>query len=125
MKLYITETEHQKCTNVINAFTEYFEQLELLILDAGRYGFVKLQYFDESSATFYEVVTFTNSEDLFYDLWNDWLNFQLLSYAKEEGAPMAKMEYEDIFHCLPPEKHQEFLNRYIYFVRKSKLSLIK
>lgn len=36
---YITEDEQLKCQKVANAFTELYEIENILVLDAGRYGF--------------------------------------------------------------------------------------
>ena len=44
-KVYITEEEREKCRKVIDAFAEPYEMEDedILLADAGRYGFVKLQ----------------------------------------------------------------------------------
>lgn len=44
-KIYITETERTKCRRVVDAFVELYEESDIVALDAGRYGFVELQYF--------------------------------------------------------------------------------
>lgn len=112
---YISETEHEKCQYVTEAFTELFEQHDTLVLDAGKYGFVKLQYYSKNG--FDDISTFTDSEILFENLWEEWLNLQLLSLAKK--TPMADMDYEDIFHCLPPEKQKELMEKHSYFKQKA------
>jgi hypothetical protein len=43
-KTYITETERKKCRRVADAFAE-LEDADVVVVDAGRYGFVKLQYY--------------------------------------------------------------------------------
>ena len=45
----ITEKEHLKCRKVADAFAELYS-VDLLVLDAGIYGFVKLQYYHPLSA---------------------------------------------------------------------------
>ena len=57
---YITEDEQLKCQKVANAFTELYEIENILVLDAGRYGFVKLQYYRPPQG-FEDVITFTDS----------------------------------------------------------------
>lgn len=44
-QFYITEEEQEKCRRVIDAFVELYEieDEDILLVDAGRYGFVKLQ----------------------------------------------------------------------------------
>ena len=48
-EIYITETEHAKCKSVADAFEELYEESDIVVLDAGRYGFVELQYFRAKS----------------------------------------------------------------------------
>ena len=44
-QFYITDEEREKCRRVIDAFAELYEieDEDILLVDAGRYGFVKLQ----------------------------------------------------------------------------------
>lgn len=42
---YITDGEREKCRKVADAFAELYEIENILVVDAGRYGFVKLQYY--------------------------------------------------------------------------------
>lgn len=42
---YITDEERVNCQKVADAFMELFENEDLIVLNAGKYGFVKLQYF--------------------------------------------------------------------------------
>ena len=42
---YITDDEMEKCRKVVDAFAELYEIENILVVDAGRYGFVKLQYY--------------------------------------------------------------------------------
>lgn len=44
-KQYITDEEKTNCQKVADAFVELYENEDLLVLNAGKYGFVKLQYF--------------------------------------------------------------------------------
>ena len=42
---YITDDEREKCRKVADAFAELYENENILVVDAGRYGFVKLGQF--------------------------------------------------------------------------------
>lgn len=44
-KQCITDEEKTNCQQVEDAFAELYENEALLVLNAGKYGFVKLQYF--------------------------------------------------------------------------------
>lgn len=42
-EVYITDEERKKCQNVAEAFRELYELTDVVVVDAGKYGFVKLQ----------------------------------------------------------------------------------
>ena len=44
-KSYITDIERERCKKVAAAYAELYELESILVLDVGRYGFVKLQYY--------------------------------------------------------------------------------
>ena len=113
---YITNEETLNCQKVADAFTELYESEDLLVLNAGRYGFVKLQYFNVLYG-FDTVNIFADSQSLFNSLWHEWLYTQLLDLSV--GTPMEDMKYEDIFKCLPKEKQKELLDKRIYFAEKT------
>ena len=111
-QLRISDEEHANCQRVADAFSEIYSA-GLLVLDAGRYGFVKLHYFHPPFG-FDEAGIFTTSKDLFNDLWNEWISLRLLALTK--GTPLADLDYQDMFQCLPAEKQQEFMDKQRYFI---------
>ena len=117
-KMYITDEERRKCRRVADAFAELEnEDLDIVVADAGRYGFVRLLYYDESYG-FDKAVCYTDSTALFNALWNDWLNGQLFQIALE-NPPLMDLDYEDIFKTLPEEKQNMLMSRRHYFAQKS------
>ena len=54
---------------------------------------------------------------MFEDLWEDWFNDQLLTPVL--GTPVAELDYEEIFKCLPKEKQTELMAKKNYFMEKS------
>lgn len=42
---YITDEERENCQKVVDAFAELFENEDLTVVNAGKYGFIKLQYY--------------------------------------------------------------------------------
>ena len=44
---YITDEEKKKCRKVADAFAELYELTDVMVVDAGRFGFVRLQWFNE------------------------------------------------------------------------------
>lgn len=116
--IYITDGEREKCRHVINAFAELYELTDVVMVDAGKYGFVKLQYYREPLG--FEVMsTFTDSGKLFDALWQDWFEEQVLTSVI--GTPLEEQEYEDIFAMLPREKQDEILYKKAYFEDKVSL----
>ena len=75
-KIYITKEEQEKCRKVADAFAELYELENILVIDAGRYGFVKLQYYKPPQG-FEDAITFTDSRSLFDNLWQEWLDTKL------------------------------------------------
>ena len=109
-EIYITDSEREKCRKV----AELYEIENILVVDAGRYGFVKLQYYRPQQG-FEDAITFTDSRSMFENLWEEWLDTQLFLLAKE--TPMAGMGYNEIFRCLPKEKQEELMNRKAGFAK--------
>ena len=71
-KSYITDIERERCKKVAAAYAELYELESILVLDVGRYGFVKLQYYTPEYG-FNDVITYTDSESMFEDLWQECL----------------------------------------------------
>ena len=44
-QVYISDEEKVLCQKVADVFSKLYENEDLVVLDAGKYGFVKLQYF--------------------------------------------------------------------------------
>ncbi|MGN0345856.1 MAG: hypothetical protein ACI4HQ_11380 [Acetatifactor sp.] len=106
-KTYITEAERKKCQRVADAFVE-LEDADVVVVDVGRYGFVKLQYYTPPIG-FENDFTFTDSRKLFEDLWQEWLNMQL--YRIAEGTPLLEDGYDGVFKSLSQEKQNELMGR--------------
>lgn len=119
-KSYITETECTRCRNVAEAFKELYEESDIVVLDAGRYGFIELQYFREGSG-FNSNSIFDDGRMLFEDLWENWLDVQLLKIVA--GTPMEEMDYENIFKWLPREKQEDLMAKRRVFASKAGLDL--
>lgn len=113
-KIYISEEERKKCRAVAVAFAE-LEDADIVVVDVGRYGFVKLQYYTPPTG-FENDVTFTDSRKLFEDLWEEWLHLQLIMLAKEN--PVENIHYDEVFRSLPLEKQKELESRKKAFEEK-------
>lgn len=118
-KVYITDEERDKCPKVAKAFAE-LENSNIVVVDVGRYGFIKLEY-NDLSHIFEDVITFTDSQELFEDLWYEWLCIQMDLLVKD--TPLTQLDYDDIFKCLPKEKQEELMDKKVYFARKTGIGL--
>lgn len=99
-KKYITEEERKKCKIIAGVFNDLFKHEDLLVLDAGRYSFVKLQDYTVPFGFRY-IDTFRNSHDLFEDLWEEWISSQLISLTLD--SPLEYLNSDDILKSLPPQ----------------------
>lgn len=118
-QIYITSEERKKCRKVAEAFKEMYEKEDMLVLEAGKYGFLKLQYY-QAGFGFEDIMVYTDSQALFKCLWREWLYTQLIDWAR--GTPILEMEYNDIFKCMPPKKQQELIRKKSYLKKKLKLA---
>lgn len=119
-KSYIEEIEKEKCRKVAEAFAELYELENILVMDAGRYGFVKLQYYKEPQG-FEDVITFTDSQSMFENLWQEWLDTKLYLMAK--GTPLMEKDYDGVFSSLPEEKQKELTDRKAEFAVKAGITV--
>ena len=113
---FITKEEKEKCRKVMEAYAELYEKTDVLVVDAGKYGFVKLQYFNAEKG-FDDAVSFLESQAMFEDLWEEWRMLFLLEFAK--GTSMVELDYKHIFQYLPEDKKNELLNKKIYFAERA------
>ena len=119
-RVFITEEEKEKCRKVMEAYAELYEKTDVLVVDAGKYGFVKLQYFNAEKG-FDDAVSFLESKTMFEDLWEEWRIMFLLDFAK--GTSMVELDYKYIFQCLPDDKKSELMNKKIYFAERAGIDL--
>lgn len=113
--IYITDEERERCRRVVDAFAEMYDWTDVVVVDAGRYGFVKLQYYRETEG-FEIVMTFTDSRKLFDSLWLDWFEEQILDIVL--GTPLEDLGYEEVFGLLPREMQEELTGKKAYFEGK-------
>lgn len=111
---YITDSEREKCRKVASVYAE-LENYDIIVLDVGRYGFVKLQYYSFPGG-FDEMETFTDSQKLSDDLWNEWLHTQIIILAEEMG--IGDIDYDDVFKRLPEEKQKEIMSMRNFFEKQ-------
>ena len=119
-KTYITKAERKKCQKVADAFAE-LEDEDIVVVDVGRYGFVKLQYYTLQRG-FENNYTFTDGRELFEDLWQEWLNMQL--YRLAEGTSLLEEGYDEAFKSLSKEKQNELIERKQHFAKAAGIETV-
>ena len=120
--VYITEKEREMCNKVIDVFAELYEMEDedILVVDVGRYGFVKLQCYTQSYG-FEELDTYTDSKSLFEGLWDEWLSIKLFLIARE--MRLDNIVGEEVLDILPKEKQSELIGKKDYFAKKAGITL--
>ena len=119
-QIYITEEERVKCQKVVDAFAELYEMENIVVLDAGRYGFVELKYYKLPHG-FEEDATFTDSKALFEALWQEWFDTTLYLVARE--MKLNDILYQEVFNHLPKEKQSVIIEKKVDFARKAGIYL--
>ena len=119
-QVYISEEERRKCKKVADAFAELYEMENILVVDAGRYGYVKLQYYKPPHG-FEDVATYTDSKVMFEDLWQEWIDTKLYLMAK--GTPLMESGYDGVFKSLTKEKQAELIERKADYAKVAEISL--
>ena len=110
---YITEEQREKCRKVADAFTELYELADVMVADAGRFGFVRLQWYNEGEG-FDSAVAYSDSSELFEELWRIWYEHEVLTPVL--GTPLAELDYDEIFKTLSKDRQEEILKKKDYFL---------
>jgi hypothetical protein len=118
-QVYITEAEHEKCKNVADAFAELYELEDVVVLDAGKYGFVKLQDYTKRNG-FENVVTYTDSKTMFDDLWNTWLDAKMYLIARDSNV--IEKVYTEVYNRLIQEQKDEVMAKKDEFAKRAELN---
>ena len=110
---YIMEEQREKCRKVASAFSELYELADVMVADAGRFGFVRLQWFNEGEG-FDSAVVFLDSAELFEELWRIWYEHEVLTPVL--GTPLAELDYDEIFQTLSKDRQEEITKKKDYFL---------
>ncbi len=114
---YITEEQRAGCQKVADAFAELYELTDVVVADAGRFGFVRLQWFSEGEG-FDSAMAFSDSGELFEELWRIWYEHEVLTPVL--GTPLAELDYDEIFQTLSKDKQKEISEKKKYFLARCK-----
>lgn len=97
----MTEKERVKCRKVVEAFSEFFEDAgDSIVVEAGKFGFIYLKWFEGDG--FADDALYMDSEELFHDLWDEWVEHRLLKPTI--GTAASELDYETLYKILPPEQ---------------------
>lgn len=119
MEKEYTRKECDKCQKVVEAFHELYEMYgDMCVLDTGRFGFVVLRWY--SNTSFDGNTVYTDSRELFDDLWEMWLDYKLLDSVL--GTGREEIDYEQLYTELPVETKDEYDSKRKYFLGLSRLN---
>ena len=110
---YITQKQREKCRKVADAFAELYELADVMVADAGRFGFVRLQWFSEGEG-FDSAAVYSDSAELFEELWRIWYEHEVLTPVL--GTPLSELDYDEIFKALPKNRQEEIQGKKDYFL---------
>ena len=116
-KVYVTEEERISCRKVMEAFSEMYEEQDIIVVEAGNYGFVRLQWLREREFEIARV--YSDSGELFDDLWEIWFDYHVLmpvlGTSLSTVTSAVELDYEEIFRLLPEDKQEELVRKREYF----------
>ena len=112
---YITEEQRARCRTVADAFAELYDLTDVVVADAGRFGFVRLQWFSEGEG-FDSAMVFSDGGELFEELWRIWYEHEVLTPVL--GTPLAELDYDEIFRSLSKDRQEEILEKKKYFISR-------
>lgn len=110
---YITQEQREKCRKVADAFAELYELADVMVADAGRFGFVRLQWFSEEEG-FDSAAVYSDSAELFEELWRIWYEHEVLTPVL--GTLLSELDYDEIFKALPKDRQEEIQGKKDYFL---------
>ncbi len=110
---YITQEQREKCRKVADTFAELYELADVMVADAGRFGFVRLQWFSEGEG-FDSAAVYSDSAELFEELWRIWYEHEVLTPVL--GTPLSELDYDEIFKALPKDRQEEIQGKKDYFL---------
>ncbi len=114
-EIFITEEQRAKCRKVADAFAELYELTDVMVADAGRFGFVRLQWFSEGEGVD-SAMAFSDCLELFEELWRIWYVHEVLTHVL--GTPLAELDYDEIFQTLSKDRQEEILEKKKYFISR-------
>lgn len=109
---YITIRESKKSQRVANVFNELCDQIDSVVINTGKYGFVFLKYFHCKGFQYIE--NYTNSADLFRALWHEWLKEKLIELCID--MPLINLNYKKMYNKLSLEIQNELLRTKKHFL---------
>ena len=114
-RIFIMDEEREKCQRIADAFSD-LEDIGILVLNAGKYGFIKLLYYRFPDG-FDNAIAYTDSRILFNDLWEDWICSKLHEIGVHTST--IALGYEEIFHSLSKEEQNALMDKRYYFAEKA------
>ena len=113
---YITTEEKSRCKIVADIFLNHLEKEDLILCDAGKYGYAMLTYY-KPPVGFDGVIIFTNSQKMFEILLNEWYISVIMQLA--EKMNMSDLDVDIFYNRLPNEQKTLLKNQKQQFIENA------
>ncbi|MDE6054244.1 MAG: hypothetical protein K2G55_10875, partial [Lachnospiraceae bacterium] len=115
--LDITNIEKDRCEIVAQIFRRDLEKYDIILRDAGRFGFIMLEYY-EPKLNFDCAIIFTDSQTLFDTLLIEWYDCLISELMEEKQA--ENIDIDDFYNNLSGEEKNKLENRKRKFINEAK-----
>lgn len=112
--LSVSDPEKSRCETVANLFRKDLEKNDIILKEAGKYGFIMLEYFKPKSS-FDCAYIFTDCQTMFHALLNEWYDCLITDLMLEKQV--TNIDMDDFYDALPEEGKIQLQNRKQQFVK--------
>lgn len=117
-RYHLAKGECGKYRKVVSAFKDLYEHEDMVVLDAGKYGFVKLQDY-KIPFGFGNIESFRNSRILFENLWEEWISLQLTFLTS--NSLLEYLNIDNILESQYPQARKLISRRKKRLMKKAEL----
>lgn len=114
---YITLEEKERCKIVADIFYESLAKDDLIICDAGKYGYAMLTYY-KPPIGFDGIVMFTDSQKMYNTLLREWYTLRIEELAKTMN--MSNFDVDVFYEQLSDEQKVPLIQQRQEFIEMSK-----
>lgn len=114
---HITLEEKERCNIVADIFYESLAKDDLIICDAGKYGYAMLTYY-KPPIGFDGIMMFTDSQKMYNTLLQEWYTLRIEALAKTMN--MSNLDVDVYYEQLSDEQKKSLIQQRQQFIEKAK-----